>query len=144
MPLVSPSSCPALTTSRTHSSNFSSGQLFSRPEHVLRHRARNICAAGLDRPGEPKRKIGGGMVSKAKPSNDVKGALTEATRDAKLTPSTTPKPVSSATRGGSTGSRVTRQPDPLKQAKAPSDTSSPRYRCEWYILLGPHRHCMCD
>ncbi|KAF8320484.1 hypothetical protein DL93DRAFT_1850997 [Clavulina sp. PMI_390] len=32
------------------------GQLFSRPEHVARHRARNICIAGLNHPGQPKRK----------------------------------------------------------------------------------------
>ena len=135
MPLVSSPLRRPLSISHTHSSNLSSGQLFSRPEHVLRHRARNICPAGLDRPGEPKRKTAGGTVPKAKQSNGARDTSLGPSRAATLTPSFTPGSASSITRRAAAGSRAGTQLDPSKQVKTANGTSSPRYRCEWYIFI---------
>ena len=121
--------------SHTHPSNFSSGQLFSRPEHVLRHRARNICLAGFDRPGEPKRKTAGagGIVPKATQSNGARDTSLGSSRVATLSPSATPGPASSITRRASAGSRAATQLDLSKQMKT-SNGTTPRHQCEWYRL----------
>lgn len=50
-----------------------SGQVFSRRDHVTRHRARNICSAGLLYAGEPKRSTAKGATANAssRPSDGV-------------------------------------------------------------------------
>lgn len=142
MSLVRTVRAPYLAVNPAHSVLSLSGQLFSRPEHVLRHRARNICIAGLDRPGEPKRKAAGVNASKAKLPTSPDDSSGELADPMNIVTPVNDGPASSISRRAAAGSRIANESDPSTKLKT-TDASTPRYQCEWCIYLALHRSCMC-